>query len=174
MLLLVFYAVFPVKGLTAELKVMRTNSAVLVDKREVDFDAYAINGNNYFKLRDIAYILNGTKSQFEVTWDSITGTIAIETGRPYTVVGNEMAESDMDRSSTIKPTGSVIKLNGKPVEFTAYSLGGNNYFKLRDLAEKLNFGVTWNEATRTVEVCSNKKYTAESASVYCKRQIVNV
>ncbi len=55
---------------------------------------------------------------------------------------------------------------GKPVEFTAYSLGGNNYFKLRDLAEKLNFGVYWNEATRTVEIYSNKEFTHEKASVY--------
>ncbi len=166
MLLLTFYTVPPEKGFAADLKVMRTNSAILVDKREVAFDAYAINGNNYFKLRDIAYILNGTQSQFEVTWDADSRSIRINTGKPYTAVGNEMAVSDTDRSSTIQPTDSAILLNGRPVQFTAYSLGGNNYFKLRDLAEKLNFGVTWNEATRTVEVDSDKEYTLESVSPY--------
>lgn len=164
--ILLAFTAFPAKGFAAELKVMRTNSAVLVDKREVDFDAYAINGNNYFKLRDIACILNGTNSQFQVTWDAAARSISLDTGKPYTAVGNEMAVSDTDRSSTIQPTASAVLLDGKPVQFTAYSLGGNNYFRLRDLAEKLNFGVTWNEATRTVEIDSDKEYSQESTSSY--------
>lgn len=163
---LIIHTAIPVWSFADEPTVMRTDTAVLVDKREIRFDAYAINGNNYFKLRDIAYILNGTSSQFEVAWDSNSGTIVIETGKPYTAVGDEMAASDIDRSSTIKPTAAAMTLDGKPVEFTAYSLGGNNYFKLRDLAEKLNFGVYWNEVTRTVEISSNGEYSNENASVY--------
>jgi hypothetical protein len=163
---LALVSVCPARASAADLKVLRTNTAILVDKREIQFDAYAINGNNYFKLRDIAYILNGTESQFEVTWDADARSIMIETGKPYTAVGNEMAFSDVDRSSTIQPTASAILLNGKPVQFTAYSLGGNNYFRLRDLAEKLNFGVYWNEATRTVEIYSDQNYSQESVSPY--------
>jgi hypothetical protein len=37
-----------------------TSSTVLVNGKNVAFDAYNINGNNYFKLRDLAYTLNGT------------------------------------------------------------------------------------------------------------------
>ena len=36
------------------------------------------------------------------------------------------------------PTASTILLNGVPTAFTAYNIGGNNYFKLRDLAYALN------------------------------------
>lgn len=66
---LALVSVYPTRGLAADLTVMRTNTAILVDKQEIPFDAYATNGNNYFKLRDIVYILNGTESQFEVTWE---------------------------------------------------------------------------------------------------------
>ena len=44
-----------------------TASTVLVNGENVAFDAYNINDNNYFKLRDLAYILSGTEKQFEVS-----------------------------------------------------------------------------------------------------------
>ncbi len=34
---------------------------VLVDSKEVSFDAYIINDFTYFKLRDVAMALNGTQ-----------------------------------------------------------------------------------------------------------------
>ena len=37
---------------------------------EVQFEAYNINGSNYFKLRDVAYAMNGTSKQFDVRWNS--------------------------------------------------------------------------------------------------------
>ena len=44
-----------------------TESNVLVNGVSKSFDAYNINGSNYFKLRDLAYVLNGTEKQFEIT-----------------------------------------------------------------------------------------------------------
>ena len=40
------------------------------DGKEVQFEAYNINGSNYFKLRDVAYAMNGTSKQFDVRWNS--------------------------------------------------------------------------------------------------------
>ena len=40
------------------------------------FDAYNIEGSNYFKLRDLAYVLNGTDKQFEVGWDAAANAIS--------------------------------------------------------------------------------------------------
>ena len=39
---------------------------VSVDGRIRSLDAYAINDYNYFKLRDIAYLLSSTPKRFEV------------------------------------------------------------------------------------------------------------
>lgn len=56
-----------------------TSSTVLVNGKNVSFDAYNINGNNYFKLRDI-----GQTFDFGVGWDGATSTITIDTARGYT------------------------------------------------------------------------------------------
>ena len=135
-----------------------TASAVLVNGKNVSFDAYNINDNNYFKLRDLAYILNGTQKQFEVGWDGANNAISITSGKPYTTAGGEMAgkgSGNMEAS----PTSSRIYLDGKEIKLTAYNIGGNNYFKLRDIGQALNFGVDWNQAAQTVVINTSKGYT---------------
>lgn len=54
-------------------------------------------------------------------------------------------------------------LNGSPVEVEAYLINGNNYFKLRDIAALVDFGVTWNAASRTVGIDTMTGYTPEDA-----------
>jgi len=39
-----------------------TASTVYLNSEETAFEAYNINGNNFFKLRDLAYALNGTEN----------------------------------------------------------------------------------------------------------------
>lgn len=63
-----------------------TSSKVLVNGNEVAFDAYNINGNNYFKLRDVANVINGSEKQFEVTWDGSKNAINLISNKAYTVV----------------------------------------------------------------------------------------
>ena len=47
-------------------------------------------------------------------------------------------------------TNASVYLDGRPLNLTAYSIGGNNYFKLRDLGDALGFGVDWNADTMTM------------------------
>ena len=54
---------------------------LMVDGKPVDCERYDIDGHNYFKLRDLAYALNGTGSQFRVDYDADSNT-AIVTSRP--------------------------------------------------------------------------------------------
>lgn len=129
-----------------------TSSKVLVNGKEVSFEAYNINGNNYFKLRDLAMVLNGTDKQFEVSWNSSNNAIDLESGKAYTSVGGELVVSDKLLNKEANPTTSKIYLNGEEVQLTAYNINGNNYFKLRDIAKVINFGVTWDGNTNTVGV----------------------
>jgi hypothetical protein len=48
-----------------------TTSTVLVNGNNIKFDSYNINGNNYFKLRDLAYVLNTTETLYFSTKPSI-------------------------------------------------------------------------------------------------------
>jgi hypothetical protein len=137
-----------------------TSSTVLVNGEAIPFDAYNINGNNYFKLRDLAFVLNGTNKQFSVGYDETTKAITLTSGKPYVPVGGEMTGKG-EGSKTGIPTESTIYLDGKQVSFTAYNIDGNNYFKLRDIGEAINFGVDWDAATSTVIIDTSKGYTAE-------------
>jgi len=62
------------------------------------------------------------------------------------------------------PTKSTVLVNGKSIAFDAYNIKGNNYFKLRDLAQAVNnteknFEVTWDGQNNAINLISNKPYT---------------
>jgi hypothetical protein len=137
-----------------------TASTVLVNGKSVAFEAYNINDNNYFKLRDLAYVLSGTEKQFEVGWDGAANAIALTGGKAYTPIGGEMTGKGAgDKQAS--PTTSAITLDGKDVSFTAYNIDGNNYFKLRDIGAAFDFGVTWDGAKQTISIDTGKGYTPE-------------
>lgn len=137
-----------------------TASTVYINGKAVAFDAYNINDNNYFKLRDLAYILNGTQKQFAVGWDGSANAISLTNGQPYIVVGGEM-ESKGAGAKTPTPTDSKILLNGVGVSLTAYNVEGNNYFKLRDIGAVFNFSVEWDGVNNAIMIDTSKGYTAE-------------
>lgn len=143
-------------GLTAN----PTASTVLVNGEKVAFDAYNINGNNYFKLRDLAYVLNGTEKQFEVGWNEAANSISLTSGKPYITAGGEMTGKG-EGIKTPEPTNSAILLNDQDVSFTAYNIEGNNYFKLRDIGAAIGFGVDWDGEHNTIVIDTSKGYTAE-------------
>lgn len=138
-----------------------TSSTVLVDGKEVAFDAYVINSNNYFKLRDLAHVVSGTEKQFEVSWDGDNNTISLESGKAYTSVGGELTIADSRSELQVYPNASKILVDGNEVEFTAYTINGNNYFKLRDIASTFNIGVSWDGATNTVGIDTTEDYIEE-------------
>ena len=45
-----------------------------------------------------------------------------------------------------------ITLDGQEIELIGYVINGNNYFQLRDLGDKLGFGVSWDNDTHTVVI----------------------
>ena len=141
-----------------------TASTVLVNGENVAFDAYKINDNNYFKLRDLAYILNGTAKQFNVGWDGANNAISLTSGQPYTAVGGEMTGKGSG-AKTPELTNSKILKDGAEVSFTAYNIEGNNYFKLRDIGAAFNFGVDWDGARNTIAIDTSKGYTPDGAAM---------
>lgn len=137
-----------------------TSSKVLVNGTAVEFDAYTINDNNYFKLRDVAKVVSGSEKQFEVTWNSATSAIELVSGQPYTVVGGELAKGDGTSKNATLNSSTVYK-DGAVVELTAYTINDNNYFKLRDLGQAFNFNVSWDGANNCIVVNTSESYTAD-------------
>lgn len=144
----------PAKTVTAK----PTVSKVIVNGKTVEFDAYNINGNNFFKLRDLAQAVNGTKKNFEVTWDGTKNAINLVSNKPYTVTGGELSKGD-GKAKTANLTTSTIYKDGKVIDLLAYTINGNNYFKLRDVAQAFDIGVIWDGTTNTIIIDTNIGYT---------------
>lgn len=144
-----------------------TKSTVLVDNKVIAFEAYNIENHNYFKLRDLAYILNGTSKQFGVTWNAVKNAVTLERGKKYISTGEEMAMSGNTAPREATPTASKIIVEGledQKYSFTAYNIAGNNYFKLREIADKIDFGVTWDSETNCIGIDTSISYSSDRPS----------
>jgi len=139
----------PIRTVTA----LATNSTVLVDGVETKFEAYNIDGYNYFKLRDIAYALNGTEKQFDTIWNEDVKAINLKTGTAYTVAGGELKGGNGKNKTAVTST-ALLYVNGKYVEADAYNINDMNYYKLRDVAKAVDFAVVWSEALNSVGIVS--------------------
>jgi len=138
-----------------------TASKVVVDGEDVSFEAYNIDGYNYFKLRDLAMAVTGSEKQFEVTWDAEKNAINLVSGEAYTPVGGEFGVSDGTESVQAITNQSTIYLDGEEIELQAYTIGGNNYFKLRDVGEVFDFAVVWDGELNQIGIDTSVGYVAE-------------
>ena len=129
-----------------------TASKVTVNGEAKAFEAYNINSNNYFKLRDIAYVLNGTDASFSVGWDGAANSIALVKGEAYAPTGSEMKVSGTKDIKDAVESTSAILIDGQKAALKAYTIKGNNYFKLRDLGTALGFDVGWDNASQTISI----------------------
>ena len=126
----------------------------MVNGQNVDCEKYNIDGSNYFKLRDLAFVLSGTLKQFSVGWDSASRTVSIETGKAYTPEGGELTPGNGMPQTAVVSTQTIMIDGVKVSDISVYNIGGNNYFKLRDLAGRIGFIVDYDEATNTAIVMS--------------------
>ncbi len=115
-------------AVAAGIAAQRSVQQVYVDGAAVQLDAYAIDGYNYVKLRDI-----GEAVDFNVYWDG--QAIRIDTGAPYTGTGPvQPAESGYvslptDGSRYIPRVGDVIRCDdGTPYIITDVARYGNSPF----------------------------------------------
>ena len=128
--------------------------AVYVGSTRVYPTGYNINDNNYFKLRDV-----GKLAGFGVDWNEDTRTVEISTTRTAPELTG-IADTAVT-GATAKPTDQRITVDGKEVSMTAYKIKGNNYVKLRDIGKTINFGVSFNMATKAVSIDPNGTYVEE-------------
>ena len=132
----------PVSDVTAKLNAQ----TVLVDGVPMAFDAYNIDNDTYFKLRDLACALRNNGSRFSVGYDAASNSIALGTGAAYEAAGGELETGKAAASAVARPSEQSVTIDGLAAQLEAYAIGGYNYFKLRDLGTALGFGVEWDGA----------------------------
>ena len=140
-----------------------TDNAIYVDGTKVNGAAYMINSNNYFKLRDIAAMVNGSAKQFEVSWNQNEKRIDLTTNKAYTVVGGELALPSAT-TKTAKESTAVVYKDGTKANYTGYTIADNNYYKLRDLCKDMDIGVKYDNATKRVDILTTVGYGKEDTA----------
>ena len=133
---------WPHESLTAK----PISSMVYIDGKEVSFEAYNIDGFDCFKLRDIAFQLNGTERQFDVSWDYEENETGITRFTPYTIIGGEMAVADGSEKTASRSLRTIVEETGgykNYFELTAYNIDGVDYFPLQYIAGFTYFSIDW-------------------------------
>ena len=161
LILLLVLSILPAAAFAEGPAVVLSPQNLRVDGAKIACEKYNIDGSNYFKLRDIALVLSGTGSEFSVNWDGEKKCISIVTGEAYEPNGSELDLSGGDKSDTAAPSTDTILINGEErSDLSAYKLGGNNFYKLRDLGDALGFAVDYDRESNTAIVISKARFWA--------------
>lgn len=142
-------------GASNTMKAKVTESSTYLDGERQNLNGFNISNNNYFRLRDLAEHFSGTTSQFDITWNKANNAIEIITGQAYTPdekTSSKYYSSNRNYSATL--SSSKVLVNGQPQSITAYNIDDNNYFQLRDLAEKIPFDIEYNAQADRISLFS--------------------
>ena len=148
----------PIEPTQAAPTISLTPQTVIINGESVTFEVFSRDDSNYFRLRDLAYSLNGTNKRFELGWDSVTGSVTLTSGNPYMPDGSEMKSAGGAVGDVTPNTGLTILIDGAPETIAAYLVDGNNFVKLRDLMKLLDIEVAWDAASGTIGLNTSSPY----------------
>lgn len=126
---------------------------VLIDGEPVTFPVLMSHdkqggGTTYVRLRDLAYVLSDTRSDFSVEYNDLTGVTSLFLGG-YVPVGGEMVPPVLD-PQTAKVSRSTFGSSSTMGEEYYHTLSVTDakgdsytYVRLRDLAPSHTFNVIW-------------------------------
>ena len=80
------------------------------------------------------------------------------------LLGAALAAPAATAALTAQLSSQKFVVDGKPAQIEAYSIGGNNYVRLRDVGRAANFSVTYEPQTNTVRIDTREPYAEEAAS----------
>lgn len=153
-------------GVTA----LKNTATVMVNGEKVAVDAYNVDGYNYFRLRDVAAMLNGTGKQFNVGWNTAKSAIDLQMGKGYagaiTFDGQASANARLSYPTVYRDGALINEFNDERIQtfcLSAYDVCvngsyGNNFIKLRDLGQFFDFNVSYDEANRCISIDTTKPY----------------
>lgn len=126
-------------------------ASMTVDGKVLELDSYNIKGNHYFKMSDIARVINNTEKQFEVALVKESNRMNLTSKTAYTatdIVYEDMTVSDI-----------TLYLDGKVILVKSYELGEGCYFNLRDVAKAIGFNVYWNKEEHSIDIDTSQLYS---------------
>lgn len=144
--LLIAFTALVLSSSACALTATRSSQNIYFYNQKTDLSCYTVNGNNYVRARDFA-----KATGCSLTYNPDTSSILLEEGQPYddTV---ETQTPTMSASAKARPTLQTVYVNGTKTDIQGYSIGGYNYFGLRDLGRELGWSVVYNGILKRVEI----------------------
>lgn len=130
-----------------------SDQEIHLNDRGVEISGVKHNGFNYYRLRDLAYILKDTRAQFEVGYDKEKKMIVIETKTLYT--GDKIDPAKLGESLSVVDIPISIDKNLTHLEVV--NVSGYNYFRLRDLGTLVGFEVNYNSENKRIDLVTEKE-----------------
>ena len=124
-------------------------SKVMVDGNEVEIYGYEIDNSSYFRLKDIAKVLNGTDKQFDVTDNETFNLENITLNKEYK--GSHKADLSFNHTDKVaRLDGSQIFLDLTSIKTKNYKIDGEIYVNLRDLSEYINIDIGYDSQNNSI------------------------
>ena len=137
-------------------KAQISTANLVIDGVSVPLTAYLINDYHYFKLRDVAFLLNNTEKQFAVDWNPDTRTAILTSGALY--MPDDKVLLPVENYRPYANSDTTIMYDGEICSFEIYLIDDFNWFRLRDLAAMIDFSAEWIGETRTVIIDTTQGY----------------
>lgn len=134
---------------------IRSPQSLYIDGQETGVRGYNFENNNYYRLRDLAKLLEG-KIDFNAT--GTAHTVTIYKGEAYKDFVGDKPETSQNVSAFQKDTKVTLVNEKGREEFTirTYKIKGFNYFKLRDLGVILDYSVDYDRENQRALVETKK------------------
>lgn len=134
---------------------------LMVDGEPENVRVFEIDGNTYIKLRDLAMALNNTNKSFEIDYNHESEMIYLTTRKRYTPVSGDLAMNLFDKQTIATESDIAIEINGDYLTMYAYSIQGNNYFRISEIAQALNVGINEDPNGRVIKIDTSSEFLSK-------------
>ncbi len=153
---------------TATVTATPSKTKVTVNKKAKTFEAYTINGEDYYKLIDLAYVFKKTRCEFGYWEDELRNAVIIERDSGASIYIDSfktaMAKGDGKKKSA-KLVGRNVYFNKILYHPMVYKIDKTDYYKLTEIMDLLNCGIIKNKKTGAVNFDTSKYYEPEFPAI---------
>ncbi len=149
------------KTLGSKVTALPSRQRVIIDGKPVSFEAYNIGGNNFFKLRDLASALMKSNKKFGVSWNDKTRLVGLTRESDYLPNGSELKIPANMKVENPIANSAKLEIDGVGIEVLMYNIKGNNFIKLRNMGQLIDFGIDYNSQKKLIEIDTNDNYDPE-------------
>ena len=134
----------------------KNNQRIALDGAEVKVGTYLVEDYTYIKLRDVAAILKGTSSQFNVGRTIEDKSIlVIDPTSSYDILDSDLQEITKEKAKASLGI-TKVEIRGEIKELKTALIDGFNYVQLRDIAKLVGFEVKYNAKNKTIVIETEK------------------